>query len=324
MQTSRLATTPAAPAASGYPRRFIELFTRRGERHALLNDRVYKLYSDMVVPFGPAEADYTLSRADAAQALKDVGGKLVRTTAGFEPDRVDGEWYAVVCRQFAGVEGSRSSNTRSKLRRGLRNCEVRMLAPAELARSGFDVYVKAQERYATAETPPTREEYEAHILAAEGFDDITQYWGVFCDGELAGYTIAYSFGTTEALYSAVKLDPAHLRRYSSYALFHGMNEHYLAERGVGYVNNGFRSIMHDTQVQEFLVQNFAFEKAYTRLDLRYRAPYGALVRAARPLSRVLGGRDERLRALYELERIARSTRSDPGVERTRSGDGAAR
>ena len=301
-------TTPAATPASGDPDRFVDLFARRREPATVIHGSIYKLYSNMVVPFGPAAADHSLSREDAALALERLGGMLVRTTGGFDSGRPDGDWYAIVCRRFTDVAEHRSSNTRSKLRRALRNGEVRRLEPAELARDGYEVYVKAQERYTGAGAPPARAAYEEHILAAEGFDDITQYWGVFSEGTLAGYTIAYTFGTTEALYSAVKFDPAHLRRYTSYALFHRMNEHYLAERGVEYVNNGFRSILHDTQVQAFLEQTFGFEKAYTRLDTHYRAPYGALVRATLPLRGLIGRVDERFGALYEIERVARGSR----------------
>jgi hypothetical protein len=301
-------TTSAATPPPGYPDRFVDLFARRGEPVAVIGGSIYKLYSNMVVPFGAAAADHSLSREDAARALGRLGGMLVRTTGGFDSGRPDGDWYAIVCRRFTDVADHRSSNTRSKLRRALRNGEVRRLEPAELARDGYGVYVNAQERYTGAGAPPSRDAYAEHILAAEGFDDITQYWGVFCDGTLAGYTIAYTFGTTEALYSAVKFDPAYLRRYTSYALFHRMNEHYLAERGVEYVNNGFRSILHDTQVQSFLEQTFGFEKAYTRLDTRYRAPYGALVRATLPLRGLIGRVDERFGALYEIERVARASR----------------
>jgi hypothetical protein len=300
--------TQSAPTAA-YPDRFADLFASRGEPAAILSGRVYKLYSNMVVPFGPAELDYTLSPRESAGALKQLGGILVRTTNGFAAPPAGSDWYAVVCRSFTDVADLRSSNTRSKLRRGLRNCEARRMTPDEFARLAYDVFLKARERYGDTSTPPTREHFDAHVRGMADFDDIVEYWGVFCDGELAGCTINYVFGTTEVLYSAVKLDPAYLRRYSSYALFHRMNEHYLGERGFAYANNGFRSILHETQVQDFLEQNFGFEKLSTRLETTYRWPVGALVRGTFPLRRVTSRVDERLRALYEMERVVRATRN---------------
>jgi hypothetical protein len=131
---------------------------------------------------------------------------------------------------------------------------------------------------------------------------------VTTDGELGGYSTTYVFGATEAAYSALKFHPDHLRRYAAYALLHTMNEHYLIERGVAYVNDGFRSILHASELQDFLERNFAFEKAYTGLAASYRQPYGALVRATFPFRKVIGRLDERARAIYELERVARAAR----------------
>jgi hypothetical protein len=45
----------------GYPDRFVELFEKRGEPATVVNGAIFKLYSGMVVPFGPANADYSLS-----------------------------------------------------------------------------------------------------------------------------------------------------------------------------------------------------------------------------------------------------------------------
>jgi hypothetical protein len=260
----------------------------------------------MVVPFGPADGDYSLSSADAASALRALGGMLVRTTGGFGKGPGSDEWYAVVCRKFTDVHEKPSANVRSKLRRGLRNCEVRPISAEELAASGYQVYAGAQQRYGDGSVI-RRESFVAHTMAAAGFEDVTQHWGVFCDETLAGYSSNYLFGTTEALYATLRFDPAYFRRYTSYALFQRMGQHYLGEQGFAYVNNGLRSILHDTQVQDFLEHNFGFERAYTPVDVKYRLPYGALVRATFPLRGLLSRLDRRLGALYELERSVRVT-----------------
>jgi hypothetical protein len=264
----------------------------------------------MVVPFGPAKPAYSLPDADAARALRALGGICVRTTGGFRPPQPGrDEWWAVICRRFAAVDDVPSSNTRSKLRRALRRCEVRRLAPDELARDGYDVYVRALERYGDgASTPMSRRAFEARALAAEGYDDIVHTWGVSVDGRLAGYGETYLFGATEANYATIRLDPAHLGRYTSYALLHEMNRYYLHERGVEYVNDGFRSILHQTGIQDFLVQQFGFERAYSDVRLAWRPTYGALVRLTFFARGILGRADPRMSALYELEHASRAGR----------------
>jgi hypothetical protein len=292
-----------------YPDRFMELFERRREPAAVVHGAIFKLYGRMVVPFGPADADYTLAPEEVSRALRSLGGAVLRTTNGFQSDRTASEWYAVICRTFTPIEKVSSSNTRSKLRRGLRNCEVRTVSCEELARAGYEVYRRAFDRYGGADVPVAPSVFEAHLMATEGFDDIVDHWGVFCDGRLAGYASNYVFGDTEATYSTLKFHPDHLRKYSSYVLFHRMNEYYLREGRVGYVNDGFRSILHGTELQDFLQRNFSFERAHTGIEAFYRLPYRVFVRMTFPFRKLIGKLDDRARAVYELERIARATRA---------------
>jgi hypothetical protein len=291
-----------------YPDRFMELFERRGEPATVVNGAIFKLYEGMVVPFGPADADYSLTPEEGSRVLRMLGGRMLRTTTGFARNDAVSEWYAVICREFHQVDEIASSNMRSKLRRGLRNCEVRRMSCDELATAGYEVYRRAFDRYQGPDEPVSQPAFAAHVMAGEGFDDVIEHWAVTSDGELGGYSTTYVFGATEAAYSALKFHPDHLRRYAAYALLHTMNEHYLTERGVAYVNDGFRSILHASELQEFLERNFGFEKAYTGLTAFYRQPYGALVRATFPFRKLIGRLDERARAIYELERVARAAR----------------
>ena len=293
---------------AGYPDRFMELFERRGEAATVVRGAIFKPYSGMVVPFGPADADYSLSDDEASRALRSLGGTVLRTTTGFRPAAAVDDWYAVICRSFSPVDSVSSSNTRSKLRRTLRNCEVRRISADEVATAGYEVYRRAFERYTGADSPVARDRFEPHHVVTGDFDDIVEHWGVYCDGELAGYASNYVFGNTEAAYSTLKFHPDHLRKYSSYALFHRMNEHYLGEGRVSYVNDGFRSILHGTELQPFLEHNFAFEKAYVGIDAFYRQPYRAILRATFPFRGLIGRVDDRARAMYELERVVRAGR----------------
>lgn len=295
--------------AGAYPDRFMELFELREEAATVVDGAIYKPYSGMVVPFGPAESDYSLTPAQAADALRALGGTVLRTTTGFRNASASTDWYAVICRSFVPVEDVGSSNARSKLRRALRNCEVRRISAEEVATAGYEVYRRAFERYSGSERPVERHRFEPHHRVTGEFEDIVEHWGVFCDGEMAGYASNYVFGSTEAAYSTLKFHPDHLRRYSSYALFHRMNEHYLGEGRVSYVNDGFRSILHETELQAFLEHNFAFEKACVGVDAFYRQPYRAILRATFPFRGLIGKVDDRARALYELERVARDSRA---------------
>ena len=79
---------------------------------------------------------------EEAVALAGQGVESLLITQHFpwseRPAGVASEWYAVICRTFTPIESVASSNTRSKLRRGLRNCEARRISCEELAGSGYE------------------------------------------------------------------------------------------------------------------------------------------------------------------------------------------
>lgn len=113
---------------------------------------------------------------------------------------------------------------------------------------------------------------------------------------------------TEADYTLIKLHPAYLKYYPAYALIYKMNEYYLAQQGFQYVNDGFRSILHETGIQDFLIKKFGFEKAPTGLHVYYRPPFGQLLRMARPVRGLIGRLYPQANALFELNRLSRQTR----------------
>ena len=51
-----------------------------------------------------------------------------------------------------------------------------------------------------------------------------------------------------------------------------MNKYYLNENNFKYVNNGTRSISHQTNIHDFLIDKFKFRKAYCKMEIEY-APF---------------------------------------------------
>jgi len=71
-------------------------------------------------------------------------------------------------------------------------------------------------------------------------------------------------------YGSMKFYLKYLNLYPSYALIYHMNRYYLNDKDFLYVSDGARSILHDTNIQEFLIKKFQFRKAYCRLNIVYR------------------------------------------------------
>jgi len=88
-----------------------------------------------------------------------------------------------------------------------------------------------------------------------------------------------------------------------------MNEYYLKEHQFAYVNDGFRSILHDTSIQEFLIKKFGFRKVYLKLHIQYHPLFGIFMKLAFPFRKFIAKFDARFNALFELERIHRKSKA---------------
>jgi hypothetical protein len=111
-------------------------------------------------------------------------------------------------------------------------------------------------------------------------------------------------------YSTIKFDPTYLKLYPSYALFYEMNRYYLNEQKNLYVNDGAKSISHDTNIQEFLEKKFNFRKAYCKLEIVYRFDIKILVSILYPFKQFIFNINnkifKKLSVLLRHEEIRRS------------------
>ena len=279
---------------------------RHGVPHLSLNGRLFVRRGQVISVSGPDCEGATLSRDDCQFLLKRLGGSMVRWTEGFEPSGPT-EWYSVICRRFLPVE-EMAAKRRSEVRRGLKGCEARRITAMELADAGYHVFRNAESRYGTPTSSiPDQGTFRHRVARESEYPDLVENWGVYADGRMIAFAQNQIFGLTEVNYSSIRLDPDSLDRYPAYALVYRMNEHYLGERGFSYVNDGFRNVLHATNVQRFLMEKFGFEKAYSRLRVHFASSLGAAVRGLYPLRGVVGKLGPEIRALLEMERCRRAT-----------------
>lgn len=83
-----------------------------------------------------------------------------------------------------------------------------------------------------------------------------------------------------------KFHPGHLHSYPAYALFDTILKLYVQDHAKP-VTNGFRSVAHDTNMQEFL-EKFGFHKVYCDLRVVYRPIVGLVVKALYSLRPLVG------------------------------------
>lgn len=286
-----------------YLERFSEMLRQKKQRFEVVDGQLFIRQDRWVAPLGPVAHKYTLSERQCRDLLSKLGGFWVQWTDGFGPHASESEWYALVCRKYIPVEEMTSHSIRKQVRRGLNRCEVRQVDAREIAQHGYETYCAAIRGYGSRESLPTAEEFARRVMTDAPFSDVHHHWAVYHEGKLIAFNQNKTYDKIEVDYTLGKFHPDYLKQYPAYALFLTMNEYYLVQQQFQYVHAGARSISHETDIQEFLVRLFNFEKTPTRLHVHYRPPFGAVLRAARPFRVAAAALSPKASALFELDRL---------------------
>jgi hypothetical protein len=175
----------------------------------------------------------------------------------------DGPWYSVICDKPDYDLGTiRSGNTRRKIRRCLKCCEMRRVDPAWMAENGFEVHAKAVTRYKNGELP-SRADFSTSMRSLVGRPDV-EILGVFAGRTIVAYGVAVTVGESVRV-GYTQFDPEHSSVMPMYGLFYTIARYYL-QKGYRFVDNGSRPLMHETSVDEFL-ERMGWRKAFCRLGL---------------------------------------------------------
>ena len=157
---------------------------------------------------------------------------------------------------------------------------MKIIDKTDLLKDGYSVYIKAIKRYSVVLNKKSYSDFKDEI---ESLDSSWEIWGVYCN--LNKQLVAYSLNRNAddyCDYSTIKFDPLFLKDYSSYILYYSMNKYYLEEKKVKYVSNGTRSISHQTNIHDFLIEKFKFRKAFCKIELVYKRKINFLVKFLYP------------------------------------------
>jgi len=265
----------------------------------------WRLYNGGLMPASPAPCFLEVSQSEARDLLKASKAWFLRY-ASDPSDRETAWWYTF---RDACCSDKYSANTRSKISRGKRHCDVRSIDALWLANHGYETYRSAHTRYRNA-TPLSKETFSNNVRGSAGgpFD----YWGVFVGKELAAYCQCI-IEDSNVDTSVTRFHPAYLKHYTSYTLIDFLISYYVKERGSS-LSNGDRSIVHDTNFQDFLLK-MGFQKRFCRLNVAYQPLLKRVVQTLFPLRKLISTLPDRgpiykLNALLFQEELNRFCRVD--------------
>ena len=226
---------------------------------------IWRKYHGALIPWKPPHLDLGLTRNQIKIEIKNNNAFFARWTTNFDSKKQSVFWYIINDKKLS--LNDYSVNTRSKIKRGFKKLEVKKISKKELLDSGYELYNKALSRYEIVLQRLSRKQFREEI---KNLDKYWDFWGVYClkNQNLVAYSLN-RLVDDYCDYSTIKFDPMYLKDYSSYVLYYSMNKYYLNDNDFKYVNNGTRSISHQTNIHDFLIDKFRFRKAYCKMEIEY-------------------------------------------------------
>ncbi|MAJ90382.1 MAG: hypothetical protein CMD08_03810 [Flavobacteriales bacterium] len=219
----------------------------------------WRKYNGALISNLPPDKDVNL--VDIVSKIKSSKSLFARWVSNFDCKENMPFWYII--KDDSSNISSYSKNTRNQIRKGLNNFDVRRINKSIILEKGYDIYVSALSHYNGRQRVLSNKEF------IDSLDNSFEYWGVFNNkGMLIGYAQNRVFNNS-CDYSIIRIHPKSLKKYPFYVLFYKMNEYYLDTLKLDYVTDGARSIYHETNIQEFLIQKFRFRKAYCNIHIVY-------------------------------------------------------
>ncbi len=213
----------------------------------------------------PIHMPHTLQNIDrkkVREALADNNALLAYWSDQWNSS--ESEWWWTICdNPDYDVENIENARGRRGVRKGLKYCSVHRLEPDKYVKLTYDIFIRNIKSYGSSRFPSFNQ-YAEDILKKSKYDGY-ELWGAFVDNKIAAFASCVVLDNALIL-GSTKSNPD-LHSYSpNNALFYKITKHYLCERGVKYVSNGSRTLLHDTSINEFLIR-MGYRRNYCRLNI---------------------------------------------------------
>lgn len=257
---------PSQKERDKYPQHAFIFDVNRSYKNYLNGLEYWRKYNGVILPNTPPHIKINDSIQSIQKYIKSNNAWFARWVSDFDMRKESQFWYII--NDAPMKMNDYSTNTRNQIKKGINNFQINIIDKSVIEREGYDIYANTFQSYNTFLELKSKETF---IRQLEGE---WEFWGVYFESNLIGYS-QNKVTNDYCEYSSIKIDLAYKKMYPSYALFFLMNNYYLNEKNLKYVNNGSRSVSHDTEIQSFLVQKFGFRKAYCKMHIIY-SPFVAV------------------------------------------------
>lgn len=214
---------------------------------------------------------------------------LVRWTTDYDCGYETSWWYVVkdTPLDIAVLKSKR----RYEINKGKKNFEVKRINPSEYIEELYHVMICALESWPEKYRPNIQKNiFEKDIAKWErdivygGFNRETN--------ELCGFAYLKEY-SRHLDFNVLRVKPEAERNGINAAMVAGILEdnRMKLEKGI-YINDGSRSIRHETAFQDYLEKYFGFRKAYCKLHILYRFPLNVMVKILFPFSKKISNKSK--------------------------------
>lgn len=222
-------------------------------------------YFNTLIPYEIPSKPLNISKKEAKTLLKQTGAYLIRWYSNWDKGNETDFWFII--KDTEEVLENYKSKYRYQINKGLENCDVKKVTFEFILENAYTVYKSAFNSYNTNNSLISEEKFKQEITETNNQTD--EYWAVFKKGSDVFIAYAKSIIQDNSVnYTLMKYNPEYKTKlYSGYALVYIMNKYYLNDKKFLFVNDGARSMLHDTNIQGFLESKFNFRKAYCDLNV---------------------------------------------------------
>ena len=183
-----------------------------------------------------------------------------------------------------------SANRRYKVTKARKFCEAHEIQPLDSLAELFDCYKDSFTAYPKRYRPKEIlfDDFEKYIRNLQESGNSEFFATYFRETKkLVGFLIVSHRGTFLGL-TQQKTNPSYEKYNSNASLIDCVLTKYNDQLRAGQVifTNGSRSIKHETNFNAYLEKYFGFRKAYAKLHIVYRFPFGIVIKILRPFRRI--------------------------------------
>ena len=251
------------------------------------------------------ESQEKLLSSKEASCLLKKRGWMIRNTYDFDTKEETSFWF-VIKDSFEDIS-QLPETARRYIKKALNNYEIKKISLKEFSEIAFPIITSAQKSYKVKSHVINKVEFDDMIKRYEEESD-KEFWVVERKDNKEAVAISVNRIKEDSCeYDDFRCKPEALKdkTYPYYGLFYTMNQYYLEEKKLKYVNDGSRTITDHSNIQEFLIHNFRFRKAYCKLKIYYKWWLSVVIKVLFPFRNLIPCRN--IRSILRLEEFSQNS-----------------